>query len=173
MINSTHNFPSMISFETPPLPQAHHNVAINNQQPPPMFLLPSQQQDPDASSKADIGALCEQLQCQQEELTTLCQQQQEQSTPMDTTSPLDSTTAQALQQMAEILKQSQDLNCQFLTQLASKQAETIKELYDHQGPSPGTNGCLFVLCPTSTSSRSQTEMKQTLSPWTLPLTYKV
>jgi hypothetical protein len=46
---------------------------------------------------------------------------------MDTTTPADTATAQALQQMADLLRQSQDLNRQFMSHLASKPTETVKE----------------------------------------------
>jgi hypothetical protein len=70
-----------------------------------------------------LGELREQIQRQQDELAALRQQQQQQQqqpAPMDTTTPADTATTQALQQMAELLRQSQDLNRQFMSHLASK-----------------------------------------------------
>jgi polyhydroxyalkanoate synthesis regulator protein len=96
--------------QTPPRTKVHR--------PPPAFASPSQdahQMDEDAD---EISNLREQIRMLQE---------QQQAAQQPAASTADSATALALAQMAEFVKQSQQLNQQILAQLTSKPTDPVKE----------------------------------------------
>jgi hypothetical protein len=96
--------------QTPPRPNIH--------QPPPAFASPSQDANRMEEDADEISNLREQIRLHQE---------QQQAAQAPAASTADSATALALAQMAEYIKQSQQLNQQIIAQLASKPTDPVKE----------------------------------------------